>query len=104
MPDHVHMMISIPPKYAASEVVGFIKGKSGIHPPRTASPQLNPSAQCVRAVTPGRGMYTGGHTWDQCGLRFQNRLFVLNGIVIGKGIAVRRAGPTKTESKTKGET
>jgi putative transposase len=31
MPDHVHMMISIPPKYAVSEVIGFIKGKSAIH-------------------------------------------------------------------------
>src|ERR1700687_514973 len=31
MPDHVHMMISIPPKYAVSRVVGFIKGKSAIH-------------------------------------------------------------------------
>jgi putative transposase len=31
MPDQVHMMISIPPKYAVSEVVGFIKGKSAIH-------------------------------------------------------------------------
>ena len=29
--DHVHMMISIPPKYRVSEVVGFIKGKSAIH-------------------------------------------------------------------------
>ena len=31
MPDHVHMMISIPPKYAVSHVIGFIKGKSAIH-------------------------------------------------------------------------
>ena len=31
MPDHVHLMISIPPKFAVSEVVGFIKGKSAIH-------------------------------------------------------------------------
>jgi putative transposase len=31
MPDHVNMMISIPPKYAVSQVVGFIKGKSAIH-------------------------------------------------------------------------
>ena len=30
-PDHVHMMISIPPKYAVSQVVGYIKGKSAIH-------------------------------------------------------------------------
>ncbi len=31
MPDHVHIMIAIPPKYAVSQVVGFIKGKSAIH-------------------------------------------------------------------------
>ncbi len=31
MPDHVHMSISIPPKYAVSQVVGYIKGKSAIH-------------------------------------------------------------------------
>ncbi len=31
MIDHVHMMISIPPKFAVSQVVGFIKGKSAIH-------------------------------------------------------------------------
>ena len=29
--DHVHMCISIPPKYAVAQVVGFIKGKSAIH-------------------------------------------------------------------------
>ena len=27
MPDHVHMLISIPPKYSVAEVIGFIKGK-----------------------------------------------------------------------------
>ena len=31
MSDHSHMLISIPPKYAVSQVVGFIKGKSAIH-------------------------------------------------------------------------
>ncbi len=31
MPDHVHMMISIPPKYSVASVVGYIKGKSAIH-------------------------------------------------------------------------
>ena len=30
LPDHVHILISIPPKYAVSQVVGFIKGKSAI--------------------------------------------------------------------------
>ena len=31
MPDHVHMMIAIPPRLAVSQVVGYIKGKSAIH-------------------------------------------------------------------------
>jgi putative transposase len=31
MADHVHMLLSIPPKYAVSSVVGYIKGKSAIH-------------------------------------------------------------------------
>ena len=31
MQDHVRMLISIPPKYAVSQVVGYIKGKSAIH-------------------------------------------------------------------------
>src|ERR1700758_2941338 len=31
LPDHVHMLILIPPKYAVSQVIGFIKGKSAIH-------------------------------------------------------------------------
>jgi putative transposase len=30
-PDHVHMMIAIPPKYAVSQVIGYIKGRSAIH-------------------------------------------------------------------------
>jgi putative transposase len=31
MVDQVHLMIAIPPKYAVSQVVGYIKGKSAIH-------------------------------------------------------------------------
>ena len=30
-PDHVHMLISIPPKYSVAQVVGYIKGKSAIY-------------------------------------------------------------------------
>ena len=33
--DHVHMLISIPPKHAVSDIMGFIKGKSAIHIART---------------------------------------------------------------------
>ena len=31
MRDHVHMLISIPPKYSVSQVIGYIRGKSAIH-------------------------------------------------------------------------
>jgi putative transposase len=31
MPEHVHMMIGIPPQYAVSQVRGYITGKSAIH-------------------------------------------------------------------------
>ena len=30
-PDHVHILISIPPKYSVAQVIGFIKGESAIH-------------------------------------------------------------------------
>ena len=35
MKDHVHMLLSIPPKHAVAQVVGYIKGKSAIHLART---------------------------------------------------------------------
>jgi len=37
MKDHVHMMVSIPPKYAVSQVVSYIKGNSAIHIARAYS-------------------------------------------------------------------
>ena len=33
--DHVHMLLSIPPKYAVAQILGFLKGKSAIHIART---------------------------------------------------------------------
>lgn len=48
-PDHVHMLISIPPKYAVSQVVGFIKGKSAIH--------------IARNFTGHHKNFTGHHFW-----------------------------------------
>lgn len=49
MPDHVHMMISIPPKYAVSQVVGYIKGKSAIH--------------IARVYMDRKKNYVGHHFW-----------------------------------------
>ena len=34
-PDHVHIYMTVPPKYAVSQVVGYIKGKSAIYIART---------------------------------------------------------------------
>src|ERR1700739_57105 len=49
MPDHVHMMLSIPPKYAVSQVVGYIKGKSAIH--------------LARVYGEGKGGFVGQSFW-----------------------------------------
>ena len=29
-PDHIHMLISIPPKYSVSQIMGYLKGKSSL--------------------------------------------------------------------------
>jgi putative transposase len=47
--DHVHMLISIPPKYSVAQVVGYMKGKSAIHIARTYLGQ--------------RKNYSGMHFW-----------------------------------------
>ena len=49
MPYHVHMMISIPPKYAVSQVIGYIKGKSAIH--------------LARVYGERKRNFTGQHFW-----------------------------------------
>ena len=47
--DHVHMLISIPPKYSVAQVIGFIKGKSAIH--------------IARNFMGHRKNFTGQHFW-----------------------------------------
>lgn len=49
MVDHVHMLISIPPKYSVAQVVGYIKGKSAIH--------------IARTYVGKRQNFTGEHFW-----------------------------------------
>ncbi|MCO6441402.1 MAG: IS200/IS605 family transposase [Nitrococcus mobilis] len=51
MVDHVHMMVSIPPKYAVSQVVGYIKGKSAIH--------------IARVYLERKRNYVGQHFWGR---------------------------------------
>lgn len=49
MPDHVHMLISIPPKHSVAQIVGYIKGKSAIH--------------IARVYFDRRKNYVGQHFW-----------------------------------------
>ena len=49
MPDHIHMLISIPPKYSVSQVIGYMKGKSAIH--------------IARSYLGRRKNFTGQHFW-----------------------------------------
>ena len=53
MPDHVHMMLSIPPKYAVSQVVGFIKGGRD----SSGSGVRGAQAQLRRAALLGPGVF-----------------------------------------------
>ena len=39
MPDHVHMCLSVPPKYSIAFVIGFLKGKSAVLIHRTVLKQ-----------------------------------------------------------------
>ncbi len=52
MADHVHMLISIPPKLAVSSVVGYLKGKSAIH--------------VARHFLKRERNYVGQHLWARC--------------------------------------
>jgi putative transposase len=47
--DHIHVLISIPPKYSVAQVVGFIKGKSAI--------------QIARTFGGRKQNFTGQHFW-----------------------------------------
>jgi putative transposase len=49
LPDHVHVMMSIPPKYAVAQIIGFIKGKSAI--------------QIARNFVGRKRNFTGQHFW-----------------------------------------
>jgi putative transposase len=49
MPDHIHILVSIPPKYSVAQVVGFIKGKSAI--------------QIARTFNGRKRNFTGQHFW-----------------------------------------
>lgn len=59
MPDHVRMLIEIPPKIAASQAVGFIKGKNAIAIARMQGRQRN--FQCENFWARGYHISTVGY-------------------------------------------
>jgi len=49
LPDHIHLLISIPPKYSVSQTIGYLKGKSAI--------------QIARTYMGRKKNFTGQHFW-----------------------------------------
>ena len=47
--DHIHLLISIPPKYSVSQAIGYLKGKSAI--------------QIARTYMGRKKNFTGQHFW-----------------------------------------
>ena len=81
MPDHVHMLIAIPPKYAVSQVVGYIKGKSAIHLARVYGERKRNFVALLRLVW-AKGPDGMRMTLDKC--------HGLIGVAARKGEAGRR--------------
>ena len=69
--DHVHMLVSIPPKYSVAQVIGYIKGKSAIHIARewaaTTSRRSGRMNESCGNTSSSRNAKTGG--WSNYGWR-----------------------------------
>ncbi|MCF6281373.1 MAG: IS200/IS605 family transposase [Candidatus Polarisedimenticolaceae bacterium] len=60
MPDHIHMVLSIPPKYSVAMVVGYLKGKSAI--------QIHREMLGVKKGFTGKGFWSRGYCVSTVGL------------------------------------
>ena len=69
MPDHIHVVLSIPPKYSVANTVGFLKGKSAVRIHREHNSQAGLSCQrpvltgLPKATPSGRGSLLGTLQW-----------------------------------------
>ena len=54
MVDHVHIILSIPPKYSVAQVIGYIKGKSTIHIGGVHLPERHSKTRTVYRQTSSR--------------------------------------------------
>ena len=66
MPDHVHMLLSVPPRYSIAMVVGYLKGKSAI--------RIHRDLLHVKGTLFGRSFWSRGYCvstigWDELSIR-----------------------------------
>ena len=66
MPDHVHMLLSVPPRYSIAMVVGYLKGKSAI--------RIHRDLLHVKGTLFGRSFWSRGYCvstigWDESSIR-----------------------------------
>ena len=60
LPDHVHMLLSVPPKYSIANTVGFLKGKSAI--------RINRDLARLKGSLYGRAFWSRGYCVSTVGL------------------------------------
>ncbi len=60
MPDHIHMLLSVPPKYSIAMTIGYLKGKSAI--------RINRELQKTKGTLFGRAFWSRGYCVSTVGL------------------------------------
>ena len=66
MPDHIHMLLSVPPKYSIAHTIGFLKGKSAV--------RIHRNVLKMKGTLFGRSFWARGYCvstvgWDEKGIR-----------------------------------
>jgi putative transposase len=66
MPDHVHMLLSVPPKYSIAHTIGFLKGKSAV--------RIHRNVMKTKGTLFGRSFWSRGYCvstvgWDEQSIR-----------------------------------
>ena len=60
MPDHIHMVLSIPPKYSVAMTIGYLKGKSAV--------RINRELMGTKGTLFGRSFWSRGYCVSTVGL------------------------------------
>ena len=65
MPDHIHMLLSVPPRYSVAMTIGYLKGKSATRPPGAVENERD----VVRPEILGTGVLCGTVGLDEDQIR-----------------------------------